>query len=169
MKQTKRKRANVNAPAAAITTTASGQVIAHPQLAAMTAASCTKLQTAAEDSTMSGTNNDPTINTAHGADHAQPHMYALTASCTVRDSLGLKSALLDLLMDKSPVTIDVRAVERIDTAALQVLCAFVRDRKAAGGNVLWIGCTESFSDAIRLLGLQQVLQLTDAQLKGAAA
>jgi anti-anti-sigma regulatory factor len=67
------------------------------------------------------------------------------------------------------VTIDVGAVERIDTAALQVLCAFVRDRKVAGGAVLWIGCTESFCEAIRLLGLQHFLNVPDAQLTGAAA
>jgi anti-anti-sigma regulatory factor len=115
-------------------------------------------------------NDTPSVNAPPKAgDHAQAHMYALTASCTVRDSLALKSALLDLLMDQLPVTFDVRAVERIDTAALQVLCAFVRDRKAAGGKVLWVGYTESFCEAIRLLGLQQLLDIPDAQLTGVAA
>ena len=102
-------------------------------------------------------------------DHSQSHMLALTASCTVRDSVALKSSLLDLLMDKRAVTIDVRAIERIDTAALQVLCAFVRDRKAAGGEVLWVGGTESFCEAVRLLGLQSVLGVPDANLTGEAA
>lgn len=108
-------------------------------------------------------------NSAAPAREPQTHRYEISASCTVRDSIALKSALLDLLMDQQPVTIDARAVERIDTAALQVLCAFVRDRKAAGGEVRWEGCTESFSEAIRLLGLQQALGLADAQLTGVAA
>jgi anti-anti-sigma regulatory factor len=95
--------------------------------------------------------------------------YVLSASCTVRDCIALRSALLDLLMDPMPVTIDVRAVERIDTAALQLLCAFVRDRQAAGGQILWTGRTESFSEAIRLLGLQKALAVPDALLIGAAA
>ena len=99
---------------------------------------------------------------------SESHTYAISASCTIRDSIEMKSSLLDLLMDQHPVTIDVRAVERVDTAALQVLCAFVRDRKAAGGEVIWTGFTESFSEAIRLLGLQQALGLTDAQLTGTA-
>jgi anti-anti-sigma regulatory factor len=150
MKQTKRKRANAVAPAAATT------VAGAPSIAA-------------EDSVMRNANHEPTSAPPRAADHSQPHTYALAASCTVRDSLALKSALLDLLMDQRPVTIDVRAVERIDTAALQVLCAFVRDRKAAGGTVLWIGCTESFCEAIRLLGLQRVLNVPDALLTGAAA
>jgi anti-anti-sigma regulatory factor len=72
-------------------------------------------------------------------------------------------------MDPQPVTIDVHAVERIDTAALQLLCAFVRDRQAAGGQVLWTGCTESFSEAIRLLGLQKALAVPGTWLRGAAA
>jgi anti-anti-sigma regulatory factor len=105
-------------------------------------------------------------NSAASARNAQTHSYEISASCTVRDSIALKSALLDLLMDQHPVTIDAHAVERIDTAALQVLCAFVRDRKAAGGEVIWAGCTENFSEAIRLLGLQQALGLADVQLTG---
>jgi anti-anti-sigma regulatory factor len=115
-----------------------------------------------------GNKASPAHSVAASSD-AQAPMYELTASCTVRDSLALKSALLDLLMDQRPVTIDVRAVERIDTAALQVLCAFVRDRKAAGGQVLWVGCTEIFSEAIRLLGLQQALDVPEPKLLGAAA
>jgi anti-anti-sigma regulatory factor len=123
-----------------------------------------------EESSVSnaGSKASPAHSVAASSD-AQAHMHELTASCTVRDSVALKSALLDLLMDQRPVTIDVRAVERIDTAALQVLCAFVRDRKAAGGQVFWVGCTESFCEALRLLGLQQVLDVPDAQLLGAAA
>jgi anti-anti-sigma regulatory factor len=100
---------------------------------------------------------------------SQLHSYELSASCTVRDCVALKSALLDLLMDPQPVTINVSAVERIDTAALQLLCAFVRDRHAAGGQVLWTACTESFSEAIRLLGLQKVLAVPDELLIGSAA
>jgi len=160
MKQTKRKRASVVAPAATTTPAIERPVMAPPQLVAVSGANAK--QSVDEDSFMTnGSNDQPT----QGA-HTRSHMYALTASCTVRDSIALKSALLDLLMDTHAVTIDVRAVERIDTAALQVLCAFVRDRKAAGGSVLWVGYTESFADAVRLLGLQQVLCVTDAQLIG---
>jgi phospholipid transport system transporter-binding protein len=162
MKQTKRKRADVVVPAAAMTLSAGGLPNAIPRPADVPVASrIATTHPLTEDSVMSNASNEEPM-------AAVPHMYALTASCTVRDSIALKSSLLDLLMDKNPVTIDVRAVERIDTAALQVLCAFVRDRKAAGGNVLWIGCTESFSEAIRLLGLQKVLDIPDSQLSGVA-
>jgi len=100
------------------------------------------------------------------AESSSTLIHALNASCTVRDSLALKSALLDLVIEPRPVTIDARAVERIDTAVLQVLCAFVRDRRAAGGAVLWVGATEGFCEAIRLLGLQQLLNVAAAQPSG---
>jgi anti-anti-sigma regulatory factor len=85
--------------------------------------------------------------------------YTLNSNCTVRDSIALKSALLDLVAERQPVTIDARAVERIDTAALQVLCAFTRDRRAAGGQVIWAGGTDNFCEAIRLLGLQKLIDV----------
>lgn len=107
---------------------------------------------------------EPTMNSSHN----DAPRYALNASCTVRDSIALKSALLDLLADRRPVTIDAGAVERIDTAALQVLCAFARDRKAAGGEVVWTGGTDSFCDAIRLLGLRQLIEVPNARLPGVA-
>ncbi len=103
-----------------------------------------------------------------GTDSTQAPLHVLNASCTMRDSIALKSALLDLLADRRPVTIDARSVERIDTAALQVLCAFVRDRKAAGGAVLWAGGTENFCEAVRLLGLRKIIDVPDSRLAGAA-
>ena len=91
-------------------------------------------------------------------------LFALQPSCTVRDSVTLRDALVDLVSDPLPVTLDVRAVERVDTAAMQVLCAFVRDRKAAGRAVSWLGCPESFVEAVRLLGMCQTLGIAaDAQ------
>jgi phospholipid transport system transporter-binding protein len=110
-----------------------------------------------------------TLNTSIATNAAETHVYVLPASCTVRDSGALKSVLLDLLMSPRAVTFDVSGVERIDTAAMQVLCAFVRDRKAAGGNVQWVGSTEGFSEAVRLLGLQHALEVPGTLITSAAA
>ena len=111
---------------------------------------------------------EATVTPDNSSAAADVYVHALPVSCTVRDSGALKSTLLDLLMEPRPVSFDVRAVERIDTAAMQVLCAFVRDRKAAGGSVQWIGTTENFSEAVRLLGLQRTLDIPDALLARAA-
>ena len=53
------------------------------------------------------------------------------------DAGELKSALCALLPQDGTVTLDGTAVERIDTAALQLLAAFVRDRRLAGAALQW--------------------------------
>jgi len=39
------------------------------------------------------------------------------------------------------------------------LCAFVHDRRVAGRQTLFSGCTATFTDAARLLGVSQALGL----------
>jgi anti-anti-sigma regulatory factor len=186
MKQMQRKRSGVAAPRA-------NRAVKKPALPIMSASASASVSASASASTsasasaaeIAGTDelSDRELLVSNAGTESSPgnapivvtespreaHSYVLSASCTVRDCIALRSALLDLLMDPMPVTIDVHAVERIDTAALQLLCAFVRDRQAAGGQILWTGRTESFSEAIRLLGLQKALAVPDALLIGAAA
>lgn len=147
MKQSKRKRA-ATAPATPAASRASEKVIevAIPHAAETAAA------------------NADSASGESIAQRAQSDVLTLGVNCTVRDCSLLKSELLDLLAHREPVTIDVGGVERIDTAAMQVLCAFVRDRHAAGGAVRWAGHAPSFVAAVRLLGLQKVLSVPDAQM-----
>ena len=72
---------------------------------------------------------------------------------------SLKSALLRLLEEAQPVTLEVAAVQRIDTAALQLLAAFVRDRRTAGRQVAWRGRAAALDSAAALLGLSGMLEL----------
>jgi anti-anti-sigma regulatory factor len=83
--------------------------------------------------------------------------FALNASCTIREGAALKAELLNLAGAEQTVVLDVQAVERIDTAALQLLCAFVRDRRAQGWRTSWTGNPQAFSEAVDILGLNQVL------------
>jgi anti-anti-sigma regulatory factor len=89
--------------------------------------------------------------------------YKFASSCTVRDCAAIKSALADLRAAKDEIILDVSAVERIDTAVIQLLCAFVRDRKAKHGSkdskVVWLGNSESFLDAVHVLGLRSELHV----------
>lgn len=90
--------------------------------------------------------------------------YALGSSCTMREAAQLKAELLKLLDSADPVVLDVAAVERIDTSALQLLCAFVRDRRARRLNTSWTGCQPAFSEAVDILGLNQAMGYSvDAQ------
>jgi ABC-type transporter Mla MlaB component len=90
---------------------------------------------------------------------ADKSIYKLAASCTVRDCAPLKMALSDLMPVESEAILDVSAIERIDTAVLQLLYAFVRDRKALNRNVAWQGGSECFLEAVQILGMSAHLDV----------
>lgn len=83
----------------------------------------------------------------------------LPADCTVAQADTLKSALVRRLRQPRPVTIDVSALRRVDTAGLQLLAAFVRDRRVAGRALAWRGRAPALEAAAALLGLQGMLEL----------
>jgi ABC-type transporter Mla MlaB component len=91
----------------------------------------------------------------------------LASSCTVKDAAQLKDALCAHLQTPECVLLDAGNVERIDTAALQLLCAFVRDRTACGFKVQWQACSAAVQEAANLLDLRTLLGLQDAVI-GAA-
>lgn len=84
----------------------------------------------------------------------------LAAECTVAEAESLKAELVRRLDEAGPVTVDVSAVERIDTAGLQLLAAFVRDRRTAGRTVQWRGRAAALDSAAGLLGLHDMLELS---------
>lgn len=77
----------------------------------------------------------------------------------IETSTELKNRLAPLLAQAGPLTLDASQVGRIHTASVQVLCAFVQDRRTAGRSTAFSGCTALFTDAARLLGVSQVLGL----------
>ncbi|HEU5443357.1 MAG TPA: STAS domain-containing protein [Steroidobacteraceae bacterium] len=83
----------------------------------------------------------------------------LAAECTVAAGDSLKAELVRRLDESKPVTVDVSALQRIDTAALQLLAAFVRDRRTAGRAVEWQGKATALDSAAALLGLNEMLEL----------
>jgi ABC-type transporter Mla MlaB component len=83
----------------------------------------------------------------------------LSSHCTVKDATGLKNELLRWLDEPGSVAIDANSVERIDTAVVQLLCAFVRERAERKLGVTWTGATPSMLDAARLLGVRTLLAL----------
>jgi|SRR6516165_6653575 ABC-type transporter Mla MlaB component len=77
----------------------------------------------------------------------------LPEDCTLSQADGLKLHLARLSSHVSSVTLQVGSVQRIDTACMQLLAAFVRDRAASGRAVRMGGDSRVFSEALRLLGL----------------
>lgn len=88
-------------------------------------------------------------------------VFALSADCTVAASAALRSGLLEVLREPAAVTLDIAAVQRIDTAGIQLLAAFVRERESLGLQVEWHGSAPAFTSAARLLGVASVLRLPE--------
>jgi ABC-type transporter Mla MlaB component len=70
-----------------------------------------------------------------------------------------------MLLEQDEVVLDAGNLQRIDTATVQLLCAFVRDRAKANRKVTWAGESATLRDAARLLGVTEMLALA----AGAAA
>jgi anti-anti-sigma regulatory factor len=84
---------------------------------------------------------------------------ALPAECTLAGAEGLKLRLATLLRDENCVTVDVSGVRRIDTASLQLLAAFARDRSCERLAVELRGDSPAFAEGVRLLGLARLFDL----------
>jgi phospholipid transport system transporter-binding protein len=87
-----------------------------------------------------------------------PAALTLAAQCTVAQADALQAQLVRRLEEPQPVIVDVSALERIDTAGLQLLAAFVRDRRTAGRAVEWRGHAAALDCAASLLGLTDMLE-----------
>lgn len=92
---------------------------------------------------------------------SRPEPVVLPASCTLREAVALKETLLSSVDVENALSMDARAVERIDTAGMQVLAAFVRERATQSRTVEWLGLSETFLEAVRLLGLSSSLSIPD--------
>lgn len=78
---------------------------------------------------------------------------------TIGDVTGLHTKLLDGLNRCARVRLVAADVVHIDTATLQLLCAFVLEGRQRGVAVEWETPSEAFTMAARLLGLDEVLAL----------
>lgn len=62
--------------------------------------------------------------------------------------------------EDSILRIDASAVERVDGAALQTLCAFFIAGESLGVDVGWSGVSPKLADGARITGLERVLHLS---------
>ena len=101
----------------------------------------------------------PDTDTGHKPDGGT---FALAAECTVADAGTLKAGLAKLLEDAETVAVDISAVQRVDTAGLQLLTTFVLDRMVQDRDVEWMGYSPALTAAATLLGLNSILKLPTA-------
>ncbi|GFZ86061.1 STAS domain-containing protein [Dyella caseinilytica] len=66
-------------------------------------------------------------------------------------------------LDGSSIVLDGGAVDRVDTAALQLLVVFQREAQKRGGQVTWAAVSAPLYDAASQLSLAQTLALPAKQ------
>ena len=81
-------------------------------------------------------------------------------STTIRTVTAFQAQLAERLDESGPVQIDGSGVERVDTATLQLLVAFVRDLRAEARAVEWVDCSPALRRAAGSLGLESALSLS---------
>jgi anti-anti-sigma regulatory factor len=86
----------------------------------------------------------------------------LPADCRIAAQAALKVQLLDALEQGARVVLDAGEVERVDTAALQLLVLLRRELQARGATLDWRNASAAFNEAAGLLGLARILELPAA-------
>lgn len=95
---------------------------------------------------------------------------AFPVDCTIAQAADMKAQLVRLLARPAGVTLDLSAIRRVDTAALQVFSAFIRERRSAGRAVECQGASEAFLVTADVLGLRALFSpVMDDRLSAPAA
>lgn len=90
---------------------------------------------------------------------APAHSIALDRQCTLREAEALKSALQAAEDSSGDFVVDAGAVERIDTAGLQLLVAFAARLRLLERRLVWAAVSPVVRDGAGQLGIAAVLGL----------
>ena len=87
------------------------------------------------------------------------HTISCSESLDISGVTEMKAQLVQALEVQQVVVLDAHEVERADTAALQLLCAFFQDANAQTQAVEWKDPSEALCRSAALLDLSKVLNL----------
>jgi ABC-type transporter Mla MlaB component len=107
--------------------------------------------------TVASTEKQPTSESATGAPAQTTIVFDGSLDIAAADML--REQLMQALTGHQPVVLDAVNVGRVDTAALQVLTAFIKDAGAQNLDVQWKEPTQALRNAAHLLGLHDSLLL----------
>ncbi len=83
------------------------------------------------------------------------------------DALGIANVgdmyerVLTSLAEGHTIQFNVRKIERVDTAAMQMIYAFSKEAEKHGHVLLWEGASEAFVRSAKMLGLATLMNMTD--------
>jgi ABC-type transporter Mla MlaB component len=94
-----------------------------------------------------------------------PFLIELDSAITIRDVSELLEQLNNISPDKNELVFEASKVERVDTAALQLLSGFYLFAIDAGKKVIWNRPSEALCKAVELLGLTKVINMQSAPVE----
>lgn len=92
-------------------------------------------------------------------ENAENISVTLRGNLSIAEALSLRAELGKVLALGRGVTLDGASVERIDTAALQVLWAFTRELMQRQVSIKWAEASTELQQAASLLGLADSMEL----------
>jgi anti-anti-sigma regulatory factor len=84
----------------------------------------------------------------------------------IADVNALYPRLLTLLLEERPLVFDCSQIERIDTAALQMLYAFSKASSLYGYEINWNQASDSFINSAHLLGVATAMGIAHKKQSG---
>ena len=112
---------------------------------------------AQRESAKDSTPAEAAANHEAGSDVRPP--IVLESIITIAEAAVLKELLLPHIGRKDEINIDGSRVESADTAALQVLLAFVRSARTQGATVRWTRVSDALLNAALLLGIARLVNM----------
>lgn len=91
--------------------------------------------------------------------HSEKHIIQCGEVMDIASAAELKQSLVKALQSSQSIVLVAGQVERADTAALQLLSAFVHDATFRGVTVEWRDPSAALCQSAQLLGLLDELQL----------
>lgn len=90
------------------------------------------------------------------------HIFHMDKQCTVREAEAFKVALQAAEDSSGDFVVDAAALERIDTAGLQLLLGFTARLKLMERRLVWGAVSPALRAGAKQLGLDQALGLPEA-------
>ncbi|MGD8639484.1 MAG: STAS domain-containing protein [Gammaproteobacteria bacterium] len=94
-------------------------------------------------------------------DEAVTNRFQLDETLDISIINDLYNKLKDSSQQTDTIEVDAGKVQRIDTAALQLLYSWYTSEKKKGTKIVWKNTGGTFYQSARLLGLHELLKITD--------
>lgn len=89
---------------------------------------------------------------------SSPTPFVLGAGLGIRESHELRSSLLAAI-ERGPLVLDASAVERADSAGVQLLISLARSLAARGESLAYAGASPALLEVARTLGVAEACHL----------